>query len=187
MRLQQVGLDCMELFCKVFLLFCPCTHIVYSIACKNRIWERKKERKTYGKNLRGGGKKKGRCSPSRYLWHECKMDLAALKQPSSSFLALEEEPGKKPPPAVTTHWTLSLRNSRGERALLLFFTNLPLQCLISTSKHWGRGISVLGEHIRDAVTALTSIDELFAYAVIINFHYITLCDYFLNCLNYASI
>lgn len=46
---------------------------------------------------------------------------------------------------------------------------------------------MLGEHIRDAVAALTSIDELFAYAVIINFHYITLCDYFLNCLNYASI
>jgi len=46
---------------------------------------------------------------------------------------------------------------------------------------------VLAEHIRDAVAALTSIDELFAYAVIINFHYSTMCDYFLNSLNYASI
>lgn len=41
--------------------------------------------------------------------------------------------------------------------------------------------------IKNAAIATTSINELFAYAVIINFHYITLCDYFLNCLNYASI
>lgn len=41
--------------------------------------------------------------------------------------------------------------------------------------------------IKNAARATTSINELFAYAVIINFHYITLCDYFLNCLNYASI
>lgn len=38
-------------------------------------------------------------------------------------------------PAATTQQAPVAEELRGERALLLFLTNQPLQCLICTSKH----------------------------------------------------
>ncbi len=97
-------------------------------------------------------------------------------------------------PMSLTIWSIHHHPATG-----LFFcqgllkpSSLICRCVIHTfwsQISWNQQIRTHrdAEPEHDAVTSLTGINELFAYAVIINFHYITLCDYFLNCLNYASI
>lgn len=84
----------------------------------------------------------------------------------------------------------ALRQVRGQYDLICLCLSLGalfLQYHTSGTSKYTEDSCFSSACIKNAAIATTSINELFAYAVIINFHYITLCDYFLNCLNYASI